>query len=99
MSENQLRIEVVYALADEQVVEELTFAEAVTIEQAICASSLPARFGEIKIGVTPVGVFGERRAWDWQLADRDRVEIYRRLTISPTDARRRRARIDNYADD
>ena len=95
-----IRVEVVYALPGQQVVEEVRFSppaastdsnSPVTIEQAIRASSLPARFPEINLGETPVGVFGTERPLDWPLADRDRVEIYRPLTMSPSEARRRRA--------
>ena len=94
-----IRVEVVYALPERQVVEELRFDPAdapVTIAQAIRASSIPKRFPEIDPDParTPAGVFGVVRPPDWPLADRDRVEIYRPLTMSPNEARRRRARIE-----
>ena len=99
-----ISVEVVYALPERQVVEEVQFHSSphpatptastpITIEQAIRASSLPARFPEIRLGETPVGVFGAVRPLDWPLADRDRVEIYRSLRVSPSEARRRRAGI------
>ena len=88
-----IRVEVVYALPERQVVEQLQFASPVTIEQAIRASSLLTQFPEINLAETPVGVFGTERPLDWPVADRDRVEIYRPLTMHPTEARRRRARI------
>ncbi len=91
-----ISVEVVYALPERQMVESLQFAPPVTpvtIEQAIRASSIPAQFPELDLTEMPVGVFGTQRPLDWQLADHDRVEIYRPLTMSPTEARRRRAEV------
>ncbi|MGR3913467.1 MAG: RnfH family protein [Gammaproteobacteria bacterium] len=88
-----IRVEVVYALPERQVREQLTLSAPVTIKCAIRASSLPAQFPQLDWAATPVGVFGARRPLDWALADGDRVEIYRPLEISPGEARRRRARL------
>lgn len=91
-----INIEVVYALPEQQVVESVQFdqsaAKPVTIEQAIRASSILQRFPQINLTETPVGVFGVERPLDWRLADQDRVEIYRPLRMSPTEARRYRAK-------
>ncbi|MDA7989518.1 MAG: RnfH family protein [Gammaproteobacteria bacterium] len=86
-----IRVEVVYALPERQVCEELTLDAPATIADAIRASSLPAQFPEVNWAETPAGVFGMRRAHDWKLSDGDRVEIYRPLQLSPGEARRRRA--------
>ena len=83
--------EVVYALPQRQVVEQLQLRPPATIEQAIRASKLLRRFPQLDLAHTAVGVFGVERPLDWALADRDRVEIYRPLVMSPTEARRRRA--------
>ena len=97
-----ISVEVVYALPERQVVESLQFAPPtspvtpvtpVTIEQALRASSIPAQFPELNWAKMSVGVFGTQRPLDWQLSDQDRVEIYRPLTMSPTEARRRRAEV------
>lgn len=87
-----IRVEVVYALPERQVVDALEFAAPVTIEQAVRASTLPQQFPHLDLDRAAVGVFGARRPLDWQLADGDRVEIYRPLTMSPTEARRARER-------
>lgn len=84
--------EVVYALPERQVVERLQFRPPVTIEQAIRASSLLRRFPQINLANTPVGIFGVERPLHWRVEDRDRVEVYRPLAMSPSEARRRRAR-------
>ena len=88
-----ISVEVVYAAPEQQVVEELEFSRPVTIEQAIRASSILRQFPRINLAETPVGVFGVERPLDWLLADRDRVEIYRPLSMSPTEARRWRSRL------
>lgn len=87
-----VRVEVVYALPERQVVEALEFAAPVTIAQAIRASGVPRQFPRLDLNTAAVGVFGARRPLDWPLADGDRVEIYRPLVMSPTEARRRRER-------
>lgn len=45
----------------------------------------------------PIGVFGEQVADDYQLADGDRVEIYRPLQQDPKELRRLRAKQDTDA--
>ena len=89
-----ITLEVVYALPERQVVEVVQLMpnnNSVTIEQAIRASSILQQFPEINLAHTAVGVFGVQRALNWALADQDRVEIYRPLHMSPTEARARRA--------
>lgn len=90
--DNIIRAEVVYALPDEQAVEALECAAPATIGQAIRASGMLQRFPHIDLATAAVGVFGVKRPLDWALSDGDRVEIYRPLTRSPTEARRARAR-------
>jgi len=87
-----IRVEVVYALPERQVVDALEFAAPVTIEQAVRASTLPRQFPHLDLDRAAVGVFGARRPLDWRLADGDRVEIYRPLRMRPEEARRARAR-------
>ncbi len=101
MQADTIRVEVVYALPERQLSEHVQFNQPdasgipnapVTIEQAIRASSLLEQFPDINLANTPVGVFGTERPLDWQLEDNDRVEIYRPLTMHPTEARRLRAK-------
>lgn len=92
-----MKVEVVYALPQEQVVVEVEVeveAEGgapVTIEGAIRASNVLRRFPEIDLAEVQVGVFGVVRPLDWELAEGERVEIYRPLLMTPVEARRRRA--------
>lgn len=87
-----IEVEVVYALPERQLVEQVRLSPPVTIEQAIRASSILQQFPRLDLAETPVGVFGVERQLHWVLADQDRVEIYRQLDLSPVEARRSRAR-------
>jgi putative ubiquitin-RnfH superfamily antitoxin RatB of RatAB toxin-antitoxin module len=86
-----LRIEVVYALREEQVLLELEVAEGTTARQAIERSGILQRFPEIDLDQVNLGIFGQVVSPDAGLRDGDRVEIYRPLTAEPKQARRERA--------
>jgi putative ubiquitin-RnfH superfamily antitoxin RatB of RatAB toxin-antitoxin module len=60
-----------------------------TLRDALAAGGLLAP------GAAPparVGIWGRRRSIDAELADGDRVEVWRPLQVEPMDARRARAR-------
>lgn len=84
-------IEVVYALPDEQVVIPLNVESPTTIADAVRQSGILERFPEIELKDEMVGIFGRCLTLDHQLQADDRVEIYRPLYTSPTEARRIRA--------
>jgi len=86
-----MRIEVVYALPDEQPVIELDLAPGTSVAEAVRASGLPERFPEIDPVSGPFGIFSRRCDPGHKLREGDRVEIYRPLQVDPKDARRRRA--------
>ena len=88
----ELRVEIVYALAGEQVLVALEVAEGTTARQAIERSGILQRFPEIDPVRTPIGIFGRVTAPDTRLNDGDRVEIYRPLPADPKEGRRKRAR-------
>lgn len=86
-----MRIEVVYARPEEQVLVELRLAAGATVADAVRASGLAERFPEIDPGAGPFGVFSQRCEPTRLLRAGDRVEIYRPLRVDPKEARRRRA--------
>ena len=86
-----IEIEVAYALPEEQVVIPLTVEAPVTIAEAIRQSRILERFPDIVLEDDMVGIFGHYLALDHVVQDGDRIEIYRPLHMSPTDARRIRA--------
>ncbi|HLD14008.1 MAG TPA: RnfH family protein [Burkholderiales bacterium] len=92
MSESALlRVDVVYAKSDTQVVIELKMPSGVTVTEAIHRSGLIERFPEIELEKHGVGIFGELVGLNDPLRDGDRVEIYRPLLADPKVARRARA--------
>jgi putative ubiquitin-RnfH superfamily antitoxin RatB of RatAB toxin-antitoxin module len=87
-----LRVEVVYALSDRQVLLELEVEEGATVREAIERSGLLARFPEIELKRGRVGIFGKTASLQAPLGAGDRVEIYRPLIADPKETRRERAR-------
>ncbi|MBS0318498.1 MAG: RnfH family protein [Proteobacteria bacterium] len=63
-----------------------------SLRDAVQASGLLEAFPEIDLAAAGVGIWGRRAALDQPLRDRDRVEIYRPLTVDPKVARRERFR-------
>jgi hypothetical protein len=88
----QLRVEVTYALPDQQVLLALEVGEGTTVREAIERSGVLARFPEIELKRGHVGIFGRATPLHMPLSDGDRVEIYRPLIADPKESRRERAR-------
>jgi uncharacterized protein len=88
---DDIEVAVVYALAAEQALVQVTLPPGATVQAAIAASGLASRYREITQTPLQVGVFGKRVTLDTPLRGGDRVEIYRPLTVDPKEARRRRA--------
>lgn len=92
MAERPLKVEVVYALREEQVLLALEVETGTTVRQAIERSGVLRRFPEINLARARVGIFGRPVRPDALLHDGDRVEIYRPLIADPKQARRERAK-------
>jgi len=86
-----IQVEVIYATADHQELRRLTVPLGTTVMQAIMASGIAPDLPAEAIAADRLGIFSRRAAPDDVLADGDRVEIYRPLTLDPKEARRRRA--------
>lgn len=86
-----VKVEIVYARADVQVLVELELGESATVQEAIEQSGLLARFPEIDLSRNKVGVFSKLCDLSHRLGPGDRVEIYRPLRVNPQDLRRSRA--------
>jgi uncharacterized protein len=89
-SSGSLSIDVCYALADAQTVIGVQLPAGSTVQQAIDASGILTRHPEIDLTTLKVGVYGKLKPLDAELADHDRVEIYRPLVVDPKLARQRR---------
>ncbi|NKB62423.1 MAG: RnfH family protein [Gammaproteobacteria bacterium] len=88
----RLDIEVVYALPERQEVISIKCENGTNIEQAILQSGIIDLFSEIDLSENQIGVHGMKQPLDYELSNFDRVEIYRPLQLSPTEARRLRAK-------
>ncbi len=86
-----MKIEVAYALPDEQMIIPLQVEPGVTVEQAIRLSGIMEKHPEIDLTENKVGVFGKICKPDTELREQDRVEIYRKLIADPKESRRKRA--------
>jgi putative ubiquitin-RnfH superfamily antitoxin RatB of RatAB toxin-antitoxin module len=86
-----LRVEIVYALRDRQVLLTLEVEEGTTVRQAVERSGFLQRFPEIDLARAGLGIFGRVVSPDTPLRNGDRVEIYRPLIADPKQARRTRA--------
>lgn len=86
-----MHIEVTYALPLRQEVVRLKLPEGSTLQQAVEASNLIARYPEIDLVKGKFGIFGKLARLDAVLHDRDRVEIYRPLIADPKEVRKQRA--------
>jgi len=91
MSSDSIRVEVVYAKPDRQVILEIELPSDSTAERAITASGILQEFPEIDLSKQKIGIFSQICKLDKTLENGDRVEIYRPLTQDPMAARRNRA--------
>jgi uncharacterized protein len=87
----RIKIEIAYALRDEQILIALEVEEGTTAAEAVERSGILRRVTGIELARGRLGVFGKLVELDQRLRDGDRVEIYRSLLADPKDARRARA--------
>lgn len=85
-----MNVGVCYAEADRQSWLRLEVPNNSTIEQAIQLSGLLTRYPEIDLAKQKVGIFGKLAKLDTMVQEGDRVEIYRQITVDPTQVKRRR---------
>lgn len=83
-------VEVAYARPDVQVILTVEVSEGATVAEAVRLSGILADFPEIDLVVQKVGVFGKLAKLTSVVRAGDRVEIYRRLTHDPKEARKKR---------
>ena len=86
-----LKVEVAYALPDEQQIFALEVPPGTTALQAIERSGVLERFPDIDLGRQKIGIFGKLNKPDYVLRTGDRVEIYRPLIADPKEVRTQRA--------
>lgn len=91
MTENEIMVEVAYALPHEQLIVPVKVKQGITAEQAIAASGIIKQFPEIDLAINKIGIFGKLSRLDAPLRHLDRVEIYRPLIADPKEVRKQRA--------
>ncbi len=87
-----MRVEVAYALPEQQYLLTVEVPEGASVEQAIQASGILKTCPEIDLSKMSVGVFSELATLETRLSANDRVEIYRPLQVDPKAQRRERAK-------
>jgi putative ubiquitin-RnfH superfamily antitoxin RatB of RatAB toxin-antitoxin module len=90
-----IRVEVVLAMTERQVLVELSVAPGSTVADAITQSGIQEKFQGFQIDLGMVGVFGQKTPPEQVLREGDRVEIYRPLLADPKESRRQRAARQN----
>ena len=84
-------IEVAYATPHKQLILECEVEAATTVRDAVMKSGIDQHFPQIDLENCELGVFGKAVTADYELADGDRIEIYRPLIADPREIRRQRA--------
>lgn len=88
-----MQVTLVYSPAPRTVVEEvLAVPPGATVDDALHASTLPARFPNVDWSTLPSGCWGRAVDVRTALRDGDRIEWCRPLTVDPKVARRERFR-------
>lgn len=86
-----IRVELVYAQPASVWRRPLLLPPGSTVGKAVAASGFADSFPEYPMHELKVGVYGQLCDSGRELADLDRVEIYRPLVFDPMESRRRRA--------
>lgn len=78
-----MRISIAYAEPTAQFWQDLELNDVATVGDALERSGILQRFPEIDLETQKVGIFGKVVPLDTQLAEGDRIEIYRPITADP----------------
>ena len=86
-----IKVEVLYALPQEQALLTVEVPQGATLADAIKISGLLDKYPGIDLSTNKVGIFGKLSKLDVALRVKDRVEIYRPLIADPKEVRKKRA--------
>ncbi len=91
--ETPIHVTVLYSPAAREVHEwTLNLPVGATVSEAIVAAGIGASFPQVDLATAAMGIWGREARQEQQLAQGDRLEIYRPLTVDPKLARRERFR-------
>lgn len=88
---DECTVEVVFALADRQVLIEVRVPDGTTVADTIRQSGIAQEFPDHDLSSCSIGIWGRLVDAEHVVASGDRIEIYRELAIDPRDARRKLA--------
>lgn len=88
---NLITVEVFYANAEKQFLQEVEIPKNAKAIDAIQRSTVLQQFPEIDLTKNQIGIFSKKINLDTELIIGDRIEIYRPLLIDPKEARKNRA--------
>lgn len=86
-----MRVEVAFALPEQQFLEAVTVPDDAVVADAIRLCGVERRFPEVRFDELQAGIWGQPVDRTAALRDGDRIEIYRPLEIDPREARRLKA--------
>jgi uncharacterized protein len=86
-----VRVTVVYALPDRQLLVEVELPQSATVADAVARSGLSQRFPDIAARPLECAIYGRAVPLSHVLQPNDRVEILRPLQIDPKESRRQAA--------
>lgn len=87
-----MQISVIYCTSCKQDLVQLQLEVGSCVHDAIGHSNLTTKYPELDASALSVGIYGKICTLKTVLHDQDRVEIYRPLLLTPTEARRLRAK-------
>lgn len=87
-----IRVEVAYALPDQQWLLAVNVPASASLEEALERSRLAAKVPEGLPAEPRYGIWGKAAAANAALREGDRIEVYRPLLADPKEARRQRAK-------
>ena len=86
-----IKVEVVYATPETQVLLPVSLPASSTVADALSASGLRQQFSDVDFDQLQTGIWGHTVTREHAVAEGDRVEIYRPLELDPKEARRQLA--------
>lgn len=92
MTDELLRVEVVYALPERCWTFAVELAAGARVGDALAKANLPATLPGVAVDPARLAVYGKTATLATALHDGDRVELLRPLAADPKQARRERAR-------
>jgi putative ubiquitin-RnfH superfamily antitoxin RatB of RatAB toxin-antitoxin module len=88
-----MRVEVVFALPERQVLLATEVPDGTTVADAIAVSGIARHFPECELDELQAGIWGQPVDRDRVVRNGDRVELFRALEMDPREARRLKAGI------